>query len=297
MLLGVVFGLGSAILASASYLCSRVFTQRWPGSVLSLLALGHIIMGIFSAVLIVFFWPAHLPMTPWYRNLIFSVVCYFAGQASLMMALHNATASRVSPLLGLKILMLALIGISFMGQNFSPLQWAAIMLSLLAAGMLSATGEKLPFSSMCWILLSCFVFCFSDINIRLLMEHFSYLGLWPSSIVSVCLSYILCGIIGLAILPVIRRPAGAMWGMAAPFAVSWFGSMLLLFACFMLIGVVYGNIVQSTRGIISIMMGPVLAATGFEHIETHVPRRVFFQRLAAGLLMTAAIAMYQLDKR
>jgi drug/metabolite transporter (DMT)-like permease len=297
MLLGIVFGLGSALLASASYLCSRIFTARWPGSVLSLLALAHIIMGIFSAVLIVFFWPRYLPMTPWYHNLIFSVVSYFAGQASLMMALHNAAASRVSPLLGLKILMLAVIGIAFMGQNFSPLQWAAIMLSLLAAAMLSATGEKLPFSSMCWILLSCFVFCLSDINIRLLMEHFSYLGLLRSSIVSVCFCYIFCGIIGLAILPVIRRPAGAMWGMAAPFAVSWFGSMLLLFACFMLIGVVYGNIVQSTRGIISIMLGPVLAATGFEHIETHVPRRIFFQRLAAGLLMTAAIAMYQLGKR
>jgi drug/metabolite transporter (DMT)-like permease len=209
-----------------------------------------------------------------------------------LIALKKSSASRVSPLLGLKVFILALIGVSLLGQHFSPLQWTAIVMSVLAAMMLSRTGEKLSLRGALWIFLTCVAYCLSDINIRMLIGHFEYLGLLHGSVLSTCLSYFACGVIAAAMLPFVLRPTTTMVAYSLPFAVSWFGAMLLLFACFGSIGIVYGNIVQSSRGIISIIFGAVLIKYNFEHLDRKVSRGVFFQRLAAAVLMSCAIALY-----
>jgi len=83
-----------------------------------------------------------------------------------------------------------------------------------------------------------------------------------------------------------------MWVRAVPFAVTWFAAMLFLFGCFARIDVVYGNIVQSTRGLMSIGLGALVAAAGFERLERRVDRGVLLRRLGAALLMTGAIVLF-----
>jgi len=82
----------------------------------------------------------------------------------------------------------------------------------------------------------------------------------------------------------VRIPAEACslraWGSACPSALTWFGSMCLLYACFGLIGVVFGNIVQSTRGMISIALGWMVARWGMTHLESHAPRSALWRRMA-----------------
>jgi hypothetical protein len=56
--------------------------------------------------------------------------------------------------------------------------------------------------------------------------------------------------------------------------------------------VVFGNIVQSSRGVISIVMGSVVSNLGFVHIETNTGQRIFLLRLSAGLLMFGAIVLF-----
>ena len=68
-----------------------------------------------------------------------------------------------------------------------------------------------------------------------------------------------------------------------------------LYICFGLIGVVFGNIVQSTRGLFSIVIGASLAHAGWHGLETQVDRRTLTRRLLAAALMTAAIALYVID--
>ena len=198
----------------------------------------------------------------------------------------------MSPLLGLKVFILALIGITFLGQRFGLLQWAAIAMSVAAAAMLSRTGEKLSLKGLLWIVLTCLSYCLSDINIKILVNHFNYLGLLHSSLLAASLSYITCGIAAAVLFFFLPRPAGAMWGYSMPFAAAWFTGMLFLYGCFGSIGVVYGNIIQSSRGILSIAMGAALVRYNFAYLDQRVSRSVFFQRLAAAALMSCAIALY-----
>jgi drug/metabolite transporter (DMT)-like permease len=296
MLNGIFLGLGAAVFQSTSYVGSRVFAHRYPDKPLHLLSLSHIVMGIFALMMLPFVWPNTMPAFAAYGpSLIACSGFYLIGQWLLFAALKKASASRVSPLLGIKVFILALIGVLFLGQRFGLLQWTAIMMSVAAAVMLSRTGEKLSLRVAIWIFLTCVAYCFSDINIKILVGHFNYLGFAHSAILSGCLSYILCGIIAAVLLPFVAQPTTTMFVYSLPFAAEWFVAMLLLYACFGIIGVVYGNIVQSSRGIISIMFGAALVKLNYEHLDQKVSRGVFFQRLAAAILMSCAIALYYLE--
>jgi hypothetical protein len=58
---------------------------------------------------------------------------------------------------------------------------------------------------------------------------------------------------------------------------------------------VFGNILQSTRGVMSVVLGAALAQMGWHELEQRVDRASLLRRLAAALLMTAAIALYVID--
>jgi drug/metabolite transporter (DMT)-like permease len=295
MLLGILFGFIAAMAASTSYVGTRIFEHRFPGRTLNFISLAHIIMGVFSLILLPFVWPARMPPLQEYAlSLVACAGFYLIGQFFLFITLKKSSASRVSPLLGIKVFILAMIGILFLGQHFHYLQWLAIFLSMIATLMLSRTGEKLSLIAATLILLTCIAYCISDINIKFLVGHFEYLGLAHAAVLSACLVYVFCGIVALVLLFLLPRPTAVMFGYSMPFAVAWFSGMLFLFACFALIGVVYGNIVQSSRGIISIFMGAMLVRYNLEHLDQRVSRGVFFQRLAAAFLMSCAIALYYL---
>jgi uncharacterized membrane protein YgdD (TMEM256/DUF423 family) len=68
-----------------------------------------------------------------------------------------------------------------------------------------------------------------------------------------------------------------------------------LYCSFGLVGVVFGNILQSTRGIMSVALGAMLAHLGWHELEQRVDRAMLLRRFAAALLMTAAIAIYAID--
>jgi hypothetical protein len=42
---------------------------------------------------------------------------------------------------------------------------------------------------------------------------------------------------------------------------------------------------------------PVMVFAGMEHIESKMPRAIFYRRLAAAVLMSGAIALYYLGQK
>ncbi len=293
MVSGILYGLGAATFQSISYLCSRLFVGRFQRSAIYLLSISHIIMAVMSIVLLYFIWPKRMPpLEEYILVLIGASFFYLAGQACLFMALQRSAASRASPLLGLKVFILALICVLFLDQSMNVFQWIAVLLSVAAAFLLNQSGGSMPWQSIAWVLGACLGYSFSDLNIRSLVDHFSYLGMAYGSTISVCLSYLVCGLAGGIALFFLRNLNRSMWTYAIPFSLSWFAAMILLFACFGSIGVVFGNIVQSSRGMISILLGTLVASAGFVKLEEKVGRSVFVRRLAAALLMAAAISLF-----
>lgn len=293
MLTGILLGLCAATAQSLSYLFLRVFVVRFRGSTLPLLVMSHLIMGALSMAMLPFIWPASMPpagqLLP---PLLGASLYYMAAQAFLFVALRHTDASRVSPLLGLKIVILTGLSMLMLHQHYSLIQWTAVLLCLASAMILNGSGGGLGLKTIGVILLVCTGYSLSDINIKQLIDCFAYLDLLHSSLLSVCLSYVVCGAVSVMALVWIRPSSRVMWMQTVPFALMWFVAMLFLFACFQIIGVVYGNIVQSTRGLISICLGSLISAAGFVHLERKITRGVLYRRAAAALIMLLAIALF-----
>jgi drug/metabolite transporter (DMT)-like permease len=298
LILGILLGFLAALFQSISYLCTRLFIKRHKNDIGTLLALSHIIMGIISVILVFIMLPKNMPeFSSYMLSLLGSSGFYLLGQFFLFTALIKSEASRVSPLLGMKVIILALIGFVFLHQHLCFAQWVAVVVCSFSLFLLSNSGGKLHRSSLILIILACFAYCFSDIGIKALVDHFKYLGLFHGAIFSAALCYIVCGIVGL--LFILLQPHNTSkdtWLYSLPFAFSWLIAMICLFSCFALIDIVFGNILQATRGIISIVFGYLIAHFGFERLETKITRTVFIKRILAAVLMLASIALFYYGK-
>lgn len=289
---GVLFGLGAATCQSLSYLFSRQFTKRPTGDPFTLFVASHAIMGVIAVVLLGVLRPHGLPPPGTYLvPLVSASLFYLAAQMGLFHVLHHVESSRVSPLLGTKVVVLALLAVGLFGQRLALQQWAAVLVSAAAVWLLNEAGGRIPMRQAGVLALTIVGYCGSDLSIGVLVNRMS--GVRPlGTLVSTCLAYVLCAAL---VLPVAFGPrfrSASLWRAAAPQAVAWFTAMCFLFACFALIGVVFGNIVQSSRGILSIAIGWGVARMGKSHLETHVTRAVFWRRLAGAVLMVAAVALY-----
>ena len=290
---GILFGFLAAFSQSLSYLCTRIFLKNHSKDILKLFAVSHIIIGIACIPLALFFLPEKMPDFSRYALSLFScAIFYILGQTFLFYALTTSEPSRVSPLLGLKVFILAIIGFVFLHQSLSLAKWLAVILCSFSAFLLSSSGKKLTLLSITLIIMACLSYCISDLNIKALVDNFKYLGVIRGAILSSAFCYIICGLFGLLFLLFTEKTSKEVWLDSIPFAFFWFIAMILLFSSFALIGVIFGNIIQSTRGIMSIVLGYIISNFGHELLETKITKKVFIYRLLAAILMTGSIALF-----
>jgi drug/metabolite transporter (DMT)-like permease len=307
--LGVVSGLAAAFFSAVSYLVSRHYglaqrALRRQGAALRLLAISHLLMASVCIPLTWTAWPATPPAIRLFAfPLAASAGFYLLGQSSLFAALKRVEASRIAPLLGLKIMMLAAIVSFVLGHVLDTRQWLAVSLSMAAAAMLQAGRGAVPAGAFGFVLSCCLSFAISDIFIVRLID-----GLQAGVVASggeisrlhagglaMALTYGLCGSLFTPLAISMRPHTRGDWAAAALYASAWLVSMVGLYCCFGLVGVVFGNILQSTRGVMSVVLGAALAQMGWHELEQRVDRASLLRRLAAALLMTAAIALYVID--
>ncbi|MFI4862508.1 MAG: EamA family transporter [Phycisphaerales bacterium JB063] len=320
---GIILGLLSALGASLAYLCSRQYAVRaqrdepdaapWRPP-LRLLVTAHVWLGGACTAAL----PVMLLVTrPTLDRPAFAVMMsagvalfYLVGNVFLFLSLQRTDASRVAPLLGMKVILLALTVELFMGEDFTAAQWVAVVMATGAAVMLGTTGGKLPLKTLAMIFLTCAGFVLSDLFIKQMIPSWLPTGVSldradktqriTAAVTGMAVAYVWCGGVALAMLPVVLQGhrEGFARGLKAslpgglPYAAAWFLSMVCLFSCFSLVGIVFGGILQSTRGLMSIALGFALAHLGHHHLEQHAPWPVVIRRLIAAAVMTAAIAIY-----
>jgi drug/metabolite transporter (DMT)-like permease len=235
--------------------------------------------------------------------LALSVGFYLLGQSSLFAALKRVEASRMAPLLGLKIVMLAVIVSFVLGHVLDTRQWLAVALSVAAAVMLQAGRGAVPSQAFGFVLACCLCFAIADIYIIRLIDGLQAGAMTSSVVISrlhagglaMTLTYGLCGLLFVPLVVGLRPYTRTDWVAASQYASAWLLSMVGLYCCFGLVGVVFGNILQSTRGVMSVAIGAALAHLGWHELEQRIDRATLLRRLAAALLMTAAIALYVID--
>ena len=167
---GIAAGLAAAFFSSVSYLVSRHHGTRRPGGSRRLLVLAHLLMGLGCVPVTWWLLPeasslaALRTATVWLPCLI-STVSYFGGQACLFYVLTRADASRLSPLLGLKIVAQAILLTVVMGQSLSPQQWLAVALCGGAAVVLQQGSSGVQLKVLGLLSVSCFGFAIADLGI------------------------------------------------------------------------------------------------------------------------------------
>ena len=309
---GIAIGLLAALLQSLSYLVSASFVRGnagRPGAATALVARSYLVMGAFSALALPVICHAHPGQVPpfalWGGAAAGAIVSNMIAQAAMFFTLKAADASRVSPLLGVKILFLALLGIVFAGDHYGAWQWTGIGLALISALLLSRSGGRLGAVGIVGVAVTALAYAGSDFCIRLQQtafheygERLAASGGEPLPVVAANLTilwgdYVLGGVAALVALPFTGRyPARAWPRHVLPYAAVWLGAMTLLYLSFELLGVVHGTIVQSTRGLISIALGWALARLGGSALERRLAPRAFAGRVFAGALMFLAILVF-----
>ena len=227
-----------------------------------------------------------------------SMTAYFVGTSVVFRVLAQSDASRLSPLLGLKVIALAIIVSLLPGQKLENVQWLAVGLCAVAALVLQSGGSGLPWSSLCLLFIGCTFFAIADLGIVTLVE-----GLQQTLPVSrlmggnlaMTLTYALSGVVVLpfALREVLRRPfTPTDLRAATEYSIAWLAAMVALYACIGAVGVVFSTILQSTRGILSIAIGAGLARRGWHELEARATSEALVKRVTAAILMTTAIAIY-----
>ena len=296
---GLAAGFAAAALQSCSYLVSARYVRESRRQAWTLLPPAFALMGLGAIALLPATWPAGgAAAVPWRPALAaagLSTLFCLAANAAMFRLLRLVDSSRASPLLAAKVPMLAAFYSFGLGRPCTAAQWCGVALVVAAAALLAGAGRRISRSGWGWLLATCAGYCVADWYIVRTFEAVApaFPGFAGRSLFSLALIYLVTGAASLALLPFVPRFPAAEWRRhALPYAALWFLAMVALYGCFAACGLVLGNIVQSTRGLVSVGLGWLVARTGRTDLEERVGAGVVARRVLAALLLVAAVALY-----
>ena len=293
---GILIGLFSAFLQSCSYVFSRRFLLKHASPML-LAFNAQTVMMLPAALMLALLSlrvtvPWSRPLAAWLAGFaVFGVV----GNFAFFRAIQEIEASRIASLMGLKLVVLAFLTALF-GQGVpSPLQILAIVLAAVSAVGMNFTGGPLPRRGCLYLALNLFCYSVTDIAAGELTGMIHSGSIMLDGMTATAAAFLALGLVSLPVLLML----GFSWRKfadATVYGLCWISAMNLLFVSFGMIGVMYGTIVQSSRGLISILLGVVLLKIGFDKLEPKVGRAAWVRRAVMALLMIAAIALYAMGR-
>ncbi|MBQ7208291.1 MAG: hypothetical protein IJS01_10890 [Lentisphaeria bacterium] len=295
MVFGIFSGLAAAFLNSAGYLFSAFFLKRC-NSPVRLLIFAQIWMMLLSIPLLLLLYPAAGVSRSGrlFSTLIVWIIVFFMGQGSFFMSLRFFEASRLSSLLGLKIIVLTAI-YTVVNRAFPNLgQYLAILMAAAAAVTINWSGGGGSLKSKGWIFVFITLICYSlaDITETIMVLCFVESGMGPvrSAFTSTALSYTALGLVSLPGLFFVRPDRHFL--LSAPYALIWLLSQAALLTCFSQVLPVFGNVILASRGMFSVLLGALVSAVGLGAIEARISRAQWVRRGLAAFLMVLAIAVY-----
>ena len=294
MYFGIFFGVISALLMSGSYVFSRSYLRKHHDPVKLAVFAQLTILPWGIALLIYSFLFLEIPRdNRFFLYLSGECTFFLVAQTSFFMVLKKLEATRASSLLGLKIMALALITL-LLGNELNMMRWIAIFLCTLAAVGMNFSGGRIGFSTVFWLAMAVFFYAVCDICITGMVRMMPGKNMLMNSVCVMGFTY--TGI-GLLVLPGLLKykPAVSEFKDTFWYSVFYFGSILFLMACFGLLGVVFGSIIQAGRGIFSILLGLALLRSGIEKNEPQVSRRIWVRRSCMAVLMITAMVLYTLS--
>ena len=295
MILGILGGIAAAAFNSVDFLFRSRFLLCYKSPV-RLLVVGSVIMMIMSLPFLFLLVP--FSSVPSISKLILTTLgastFFLIGQGSFMTTLRYMEASRLSSLLGLKILVLSAI-FMLSGHWLNLWQLLAVCVATAAAMMFNWTASKpIPWKGWIFLLLTLIGFSVTDMFETSLVRQIRECSGFSNFRSAMAVVPILYTSLGILLLPGIffYKPDKDQFFKALPHAVLWLVSQVFLLACFGMVLPVFGNVILATRGIFSVILGALLPIFGLAALDSQIPAKMWIRRGIAALLMLAAIAIY-----
>jgi drug/metabolite transporter (DMT)-like permease len=216
---------------------------------------------------------------------------FATAQMLTVLAIHAGDVSVATPLMGAKVLFVALLTVMVLGEPLGWRLWVAAALATVAVALLRGRGGKHHHHvgrTIAFALAASFLFALTDVIVQRYGPAWGAARFVPT----------MFGMVGLATLPLMllfekTRP-GLLEGSRGFLAVaSLFYAVQVMLMAFALSQ--YGhaatvNVVYSSRGIWGVVLawtlGPLVGLN-----EHSLGRRVFMQRMAAAMLIILAIVL------
>ena len=294
MVFGIFAGLTAALLNSVGYLFSAFYLKKC-NSAFRLLVFAQTWMLIFSAPFIWFLLPSGGIADPakFFTALAYWVVVFCTGQASFFLALRHFEASRLSSLLGLKIIVLTVIYMFVNRSIPNGGQWLAVFMAASAAMLINWSAGN-SWKSIGWIYVFTTLICYSlsDIIETTLVLCLIESGVptLRSAFAATFTNYVALGVLTLPGLFFFKPDK--TFHLSAPYAAFWLLSQVALMTCFALVAPVFGNVILASRGIFSVLLGALLAVIGIRGVDANISKKQWIRRAIAALLMVLAIGIY-----
>lgn len=299
MIFGIFCGLSAAILNSIGYIFSARFLLNYK-SALRLTVASSLVMLLLALPMTIFLFPYGKLQRPGEFGMVILIwiFAYWLGQGSFFMSMKYFSASCLSSLLGLKIVLLALIFMFTAQENPGLWQWIAVLMATGAAISFNWSGAKLGSAAGIFFLLTTLIgYCMCDIYETRVIQTMMECGysLMRASVTAAAVVYSVLGICSLPFLFFLRTTRKQLV-YAAPHAVLWITSQIMLMACFALLLPVFANVILATRGIISVLLGALLASLGLSKFDSQITRAQWIKRGISACAMIIAIAIYSCAK-
>ena len=253
------------------------------------------ISNLTSAIIFQLLLPLGGPFRPellWQPALL--AVLFLFAQLFNYLALQRGDVSVATPVLGLKIILVALFTTLLLTQGISTKLWAAAMLSSLAVVLLNRTGGAKHHhvgSTIFYAGMSAAAFAFFDVLVQKWSSAWGAGRLLPAM-------FWFVPVFSLVLVPFFRAPLSAIPRAACPWLMS--GCVIIGAQSLMFVMVIVKfqnatatNVIYSSRGLWSVVVVWVIGHW-FANRERHLGANVLRWRLAGALLMTAAIALVML---
>ena len=294
MAMGIFAAALCAFLQSFSYISSAAFMKRYNSS-FSLMIYSQVAMGIVSIPVSIIFFPLGLfkdiPLLCAFMLLWIIVTC--AGQYFFFATQKHIESSRLSSLLGLKIVVLAIMTTFFGGSKISLMQLAAIILATVGAISMNGGKSTRPVTMRAIVLLMSTVitYCSADLVETKLLNMSRSGNIWCDGL-GVCATCYM--ILGFTMIPLLKKWKFSLERLkyGSPYGVLYFSSQVALFVSFGLVGPVFANVVQSSRGMISVGIGVLLCRIGWSSLDVKGDRKLWIRRMICAVIMTTAIILY-----
>lgn len=288
--------------AAFGYACGAIAIKRSLVSGLSggwVSIVSNLVMALFFQWL--WFLPGKLAATPLILTPVISGLLFFLGQICTFRALATGDVSVSTPLLGTKVILVALFSVFLLGKPLPVSWWGASLLATLGIGLISYVpggSHRRLAAAVGWSLAAAAVFALTDVIVQSWVPRVGYTRFAPVMFAVTGL----CSLVQLPRLLARTRPVGfqAASPQAAAAGIPWLFAGALLLAMqalgmYSAIGL-YGsatltNILYGSRCLWSVLLVWVLGSLVPERPQGEGGGAVMFRRLIGATLLLVAMAL------